>query len=428
MSTNPLFPQSPDKSEDETSPPGYLLPGHDKKREFKKFDYNPHAADAAVQLAREQVQKIYDKAPDAGREIAEAKAEKHRSQHQQFMYELSMSGKSLADIQTEWYAYYTRLPDDQKHQVWQEFYEANTAATKLAAPTPARTEPESSHARKVLAAPHRKRGQPDSKHVHAAQTATPRSKIRKHISERASKLSENQKRNLHSLAFGLASGLIVLAIVMFGFFNEVIIAPFIQPGRAAATPIIVDDAGIASDGRTEIIIPKINVQIPVVYNVPSNDEAVIENNLMNGVVHYPTTVLPGQTGNAAFFGHSSNNIFNQGKYKFAFVLLHTLVPGDTFYLTYNNTVYAYKVISRQIVEPSQVSVLNDIPDQIATATLITCDPPGTSLHRLVVVGQQINPDPSANTAGTNTSSTGSPTTQLASNGPTLWSRLIHWLF
>ena len=79
------------------------------------------------------------------------------------------------------------------------------------------------------------------------------------------------------------------------------------------------------------------------------------------------------------YGHSSNNIFNKGQYKFAFVLLHLLQPGDTFYLTKDGKVYVYKVFSKRIVEPTEVSVLLPVDGHQATATLITCDPPGTSL-------------------------------------------------
>jgi LPXTG-site transpeptidase (sortase) family protein len=149
------------------------------------------------------------------------------------------------------------------------------------------------------------------------------------------------------------------------------------------------------------------------------------------VVHYPTTVLPGQQGNAAFFGHSSNNIFNSGKYKFAFVLLHTLVNGDTFYLTYNDKVYVYKVISHTIVSPSDVSVLNAVPGQAATATLITCDPPGTSINRLIVVGQQISPDPSGNAVAAAPTTAATPTTPapvLPGNGPVLFSRFTGTMY
>ncbi len=223
----------------------------------------------------------------------------------------------------------------------------------------------------------------------------------------------------------------MLFIFLFTFFNEVFITPFIQPNsKASATPVIVDASTIQAGSTPEVIIPKINVEIPTDYSQTTTDESQIENALEKGVVHYPTTVLPGQQGNAAYFGHSSNNIFNPGKYKFAFVLLHELVPGDTFYLTNKGTVYAYKVISRTIVDPSDVGVLGPVPGQTATATLITCDPPGTSLKRLIVVGQQVSPDPSTNTAAaTNPNITTGQTPQnLPGNGPSLASRLWHDLF
>jgi LPXTG-site transpeptidase (sortase) family protein len=152
----------------------------------------------------------------------------------------------------------------------------------------------------------------------------------------------------------------------------------------------------------------------------------VESSLEDGVVHYPTTVNPGQLGNTAFFGHSSNNIFNAGKYKFAFVLLHTLVPGDIFYLTYNDKVYAYQVYNREVVSPGDVSVLDNVPGKQATATLITCDPPGTSINRLVVWGTQISPSPNTDTAATTTAASQAPT-QLANDGPTLWARFTHWV-
>jgi hypothetical protein len=67
-----------------------------------------------------------------------------------------------------------------------------------------------------------------------------------------------------------------------------------------------------------------------------------------------------------------------------------------FYLTSDGKSYTYEVISRQIVKPSKVAVLGSVPGYAATATLITCDPPGTSNNRLVVVGKQVTPDPAAN--------------------------------
>lgn len=373
-------------------------------------------ADLASNVIREKLDRIYAEEPSATKELSEAAAKRSgRSKHQQYMYDLGTSGKDLATIQTEWHAYYEGLPDKEKHAVWQEFYASQSSLTK---PVHAGTDmPQALAKNKSQTVSHKK----------AASSERSSKDIQSTIRNTVSAGGKLQaKHHVQSLLFGLGMGFIVIIIFLFGFFNEVILAPFIQPSRAtAATPIIVSSDSVAPTSTPEVIIPKINVEIPANYTETSTNEADIENDLQNGIVHYPSTVLPGQNGNAAYFGHSSNNIFNKGKYKFAFVLLHTLVEGDTFYLTYNGKVYVYKVISRKIVDPSDVGVLGPVPGQKATATLITCDPPGTSLHRLIVVGQQISPDPSGNTDGAATTDTASSApSSLPGNGPTLWGRFI----
>jgi len=407
---------------------------NDKMFVSKGFEDNKKAAD----LIRKKVAQIYSQEPDAKEEIAETTTTVKRSKHQQFMYDLSSSGKDLATIQTEWHKYYTDLSNEEKYEVWQEFYDSQSNVTK--APRVAEVEPKkeeeakteevkpkdtgifvgnqdqdwSTHKKHPVQKRHKPKPSPKALQASVKDKVTAKGKLK-------------AKHQVQSLLFGLGMGFIVIFIFLFGFFNEVIIAPFIQPSRASAdTPIIIN-TNVAPTTTPEVIIPKINVEIPVDYSETSTNENVIENDLEDGVVHYPTTVLPGQTGNAAFFGHSSNNIFNQGKYKFAFVLLHTLVNGDTFYLTYNDKVYVYKVISKTVVPPSDVSVLNPVPGQTATATLITCDPPGTSINRLVVVGQQISPSPTTNTAPSTTQSTNSSSklSQLPGNGPTVWAKFYN---
>jgi sortase (surface protein transpeptidase) len=130
----------------------------------------------------------------------------------------------------------------------------------------------------------------------------------------------------------------------------------------------------------------------------------------------------------AFFGHSSNNIFNKGKYKFAFVLLSQLQPGDMFYLTYNKNVYAYKVYDKKIVNPEEVWILNAVKGKTATATLITCDPPGTTLHRLAVWGEQVSPDPASNTPSTQQVAPANTSKELTSPPVSLWGRFTSWVF
>jgi LPXTG-site transpeptidase (sortase) family protein len=385
---------------------------------------SPPDPQTAADLVRQKVARIYSDEPNASAEMTESQALQHRSKHQQFMYELSTSGKDLATVQTEWHLYYQSLPDAEKHQVWQEFYASQSLLN--AHPAAERT-PKDIHAlaenkQQASQTPHAKKRAHKPKVTDIRSVKDVQEVVRDKVTA-GGKLET--KHHLQSLLFGLAMGVVVLIIFLFGFFNEVIIAPFIQPSRtAAATPLIVSSSSIAPTSNPEVIIPKINVEIPVDYSQNTTDENQIENALESGVVHYPTTVRPGETGNAAFFGHSSNNIFNKGKYKFAFVLLHTLVPGDTFYLTYQGKVYVYKVISRTIVDPSEVGVLGPVPGQTATATLITCDPPGTSLKRLIVVGQQISPDPNGNSKATQPKLANSQAaSSLPGNGPTLLGRL-----
>ncbi len=186
-------------------------------------------------------------------------------------------------------------------------------------------------------------------------------------------------------------------------------APVTIPGVPAAAPISPDPT---------ITISKINVNAPVVY-LSSTAEADVEQGLQNGVVHYGNTPDPGQGGNAVFFGHSSNDWWVPGNYKFVFVLLDKLVVGDTFSINYQSKRYVYQVTSTQVVDPTDVSVL----DQTATptATLITCSPPGTSWKRLVVSAKQISPTPAGTEVAPKTAPT--TTTTLPGNSPSLLNQI-----
>jgi len=380
----------------------------------------PAEATPAVEMIRQKIGDLYRNEPEAGQEMSEAtEAGSHRSKHQQFMYQLSGSGKSLAEIQMAWHNYYVALPDDEKHAVWREFYEQHSKNSHYAqqllpqgSAQPAKTN------QPLIGAP--QGTQTDN------QTQTVSGIKNQLLDTVRSRNKPTAKQHLHSLVFGLSMGAVAVFILLFGFFNERFVAPLITPSKnVSSSSIIIDPNNTAVGPDTKIVIPKINVEIPVVYDQKSIDEKAMQASLENGVVHYPTTSNPGEVGNGAIFGHSSNNILNHGKYKFAFVLLKRLENGDTFYLQKGGKRYVYKVYDKKIVKPTDISVLG-ATDKKATFTLITCDPPGTSINRLVVVGEQISPDPNQNTAST----AQKPTTQVAvlpSNAPSLWNRLWSWV-
>lgn len=461
---NPLFVDDPS-----STPPGrqdgYVLPRQDRRVEPLQNGSTGQTADPAVEFIRRKIDALYESEPDAQKELSEVEDMPVRSKHQQKMYELSTSGRSLAEIQTAWHEYYASLPDAEKRQVWQEFYSTNNqrqseytqyamqhrpgqhqaqqpanaghaaAHSGAAGHEPQTIKPEHSHAAHHTPAHHAVEPEKPKAFVSDHELLpytpyTPTDKrsmktIKKQVLRKVQLSATHQekaKQHFQSLLFGLGTGSIVLLVVLFGLFNNLIIAPFIRPGgNADATPIILSTDGIAPTDQNQVIIPKINVELPYLTGNGTSEEAIQEA-LNEGVVRYPTTAEPGQKGNVAVFGHSSNNIFNKGKYKFAFVLLHELVPGDIFYMTNNGKVFTYKVYDKKIVNPEDTWVLNPVQDKTATAVLITCDPPGTTLHRLVVWGEQVSPDPNGNAAPTATPAVETPT-ELPNDGPSLWSRI-----
>lgn len=377
-------------------------------------------SDLAANVIRNKINDLYAIEPSAKAELNEARqATSPRSKHQQYMYELSTSGKPLAEIQTAWHEYYISLPDEEKHAVWNEFYAAHEAQKK-AQLVSSQTSTAGANSSTQTSSVAEKSAQ---KFTDPRTVIEIKDQLLGKVRTRAQKKS---KKPVHSLFFGLAVGFATLSTLLFGLFNERFIAPFITPSRiVSSTPIIIDPNSTAVDPEPKVIIPKINVEIPVVYDAPSINEKDIQNALERGVVHYATSSKPGELGNSVIVGHSSNNILNKGRYKFAFVLLSRLEPGDIFYLTKDSKRYAYKVYEKKIVKPTDISVLGKA-DRPATASLITCDPPGTTINRLVVLGEQISPDPAVNTASSAKKGTDSASI-VPGNAPSLWQRLTGWL-
>jgi LPXTG-site transpeptidase (sortase) family protein len=376
---------------------------------------NSQDKNAAADLIRKKVEAAYKYEPDAHEEFQEAEEIKpsSRSKHQEFIFKLTNSGKPLHEVQAAWHAYYSELPDDQKHQVWQEFYSAHAQAAQ---------HPMVTHQPMPHVVPHEALPRPA---VHK-KSAKPAQRL-KQVRDKAAAVKKIDKKTaanqtLHSLLFGLGTGSIVIIIFMFSFFNDRIIAPFIQPSRNISDIPLISSAPVSSD--PEVIIPKINSEVPVVYDVNSIADADIQQGLERGVVHYYGTAAPGQDGNVVIVGHSSGNIFNAGKYKFAFSLLRAVNPGDTFYLQKDGKRYVYQVYEKKVVKPTDVGVLGPT-DRPATATLITCDPPGLNSSRLVVVGQQISPDVATN-GGQPQTQPPATTAVIPGNSETLWSRLVKW--
>jgi LPXTG-site transpeptidase (sortase) family protein len=150
--------------------------------------------------------------------------------------------------------------------------------------------------------------------------------------------------------------------------------------------------------EARIMIPKIGVDAPIVF-AQSRDEKDIQQNLQNGVVHYPGTAMPGELGNVFLTGHSSNYSWAKGHYNYVFTLIEKMSPGDVVIIYYNGGEYDYQVTGTKIVEPTQIEVLNPTPTRVLS--LMSCWPVYTSQKRMIVLAQQISPkDTSLNSNNT----------------------------
>ncbi len=138
-------------------------------------------------------------------------------------------------------------------------------------------------------------------------------------------------------------------------------------------------AGLAEN---YLVIPKTKVSAPVVWNSPS-DEASVMKNLRDGVVHYDFTHTPNsESGNVFINGHSSYYPWDSGKHKTVFALLNKLEKGDRAYIQYEGKIFVYEMTDAVIVSPDKVEIAGASDKPILS--LMTCDPVGTFLNRLVV--------------------------------------------
>ncbi|MBP9821890.1 MAG: sortase [Candidatus Pacebacteria bacterium] len=127
-----------------------------------------------------------------------------------------------------------------------------------------------------------------------------------------------------------------------------------------------------------IDIPKIGVSAPVL-QVSNNTDATVLAALKKGVVLYPGSSMPGQSGTSVIIGHSSSDL-PWTAYSAVFSLLGKLEANDIIYVTVGPTKYAYKVTTIQKGSAQQLVSSGLTGDLVVS----TCWPIGTDLNRVAV--------------------------------------------
>ena len=250
-----------------------------------------------------------------------------------------------------------------------------------------------------------------------------RSKLRAEVEDRAYKIRKS-RHFVPTLA-----AIMVMLIFLFLQYNRVMFAAveaYITPGNMDPSTLIIDPStqgAVGSDPR--LIMPKINVDVPIIWNAIASDQNSLNAAMDNGVAWFNipgASARPGEKGNFALSGHSSNDWLDKGDYKFIFARLEQMQVGDVIYVNYNGTRYTYNITKKVVVKPTDVAALTE-PTSKPEITLITCTPLGTALNRLLVFGEQVSPDPSGAKAPA-TASTASTATTMPSNSPTFLERLF----
>lgn len=220
----------------------------------------------------------------------------------------------------------------------------------------------------------------------------------------------------------------VVVLFLFLQYNRILFAnvhAYISPGNIDPVNIIVDPSDtVAVSPEPKLIIPKINVDVPVVYDVAPDYDSQMKA-MENGVAWFGipgANSKPGQVGNTVLSGHSSNDVIDSGQYKFIFARLEHMQEGDLIYVNYDSKRYTYSVTKKEVVKPTEVNKLI-YPTDKPVLTLITCTPLGTSLNRLLVTAEQISPNPSEASSAPVTSAEAEPA-NIPGNSPTFLQRLF----
>lgn len=179
--------------------------------------------------------------------------------------------------------------------------------------------------------------------------------------------------------------LLVIAVMNWGYFSKQVTAWWGMDVEQQPVP----QEAVLTGQPDRLAIPSLKLNVPLVY-VATNDEPTFQDALANGVVHYPNTALPGEYGNAYYFGHSSDYVFKKGSYKTVFAILPKIEVGAKVYVTdHLGKQYVYEVRDKKVVESKDVSVLAQGERKEKLMTLQTSWPLGTALKRYVVVSQLI---------------------------------------
>jgi len=164
---------------------------------------------------------------------------------------------------------------------------------------------------------------------------------------------------------------------------------YFYPNHSQDIVAIKDVKTNYTDKQNTLEISKISISVPIIFST-STDKTSLKKDLDLGVVYYPGSVYPGQTGQIIILGHSAPLGWPKIKHDWVFTDLDKLISGDTILIDLNNKQYTYTVKQKTIIQRGA-----EVPADYSSAnsnvlTLISCWPPGKDYQRIAVEAELVS--------------------------------------
>lgn len=151
---------------------------------------------------------------------------------------------------------------------------------------------------------------------------------------------------------------------------------------------VADEANSYGVGSSfAVVIPKIKAYSNIIPDVSVSNKSEYMDALKQGVAHAKGTSHPGEGSTIYLFSHSTDSTINIRRYNAVFYDLKKLELGDEIIIYHSHQKYIYKVSQKEVVSPKDTSWL--APRETETLILQTCDPPGTTWKRLLILAKPI---------------------------------------
>jgi LPXTG-site transpeptidase (sortase) family protein len=207
----------------------------------------------------------------------------------------------------------------------------------------------------------------------------------------------------YDLARGLGAGLIGFAVIYLLFTFTPLIKEELayRAGKRQLTADVnfaaaqqkeavqAEAESLGVDSYFSIVIPKLGAKSKIIANVDAADRQAYLEALSQGVAHARGTYFPGQNGKIFLFAHSTDSPLNFARYNAVFYLLGKLEKGDQIIIFFADKKYEYEVTEKKVVAAKDTNWLTS-PTYGEELILQTCDPPGTSWRRLLILAKPVS--------------------------------------